>query len=109
MSTVSAVTLADGLTLSYAAQGEPPGPALVLLPGPTDSWVSYQPVLERLPHTIRVVAVSQRGHGDSEWIADGSYRFRGKAKNASYYVKAPEDNRGDLICATDKSSNVKVG
>ncbi len=43
---VSAVALPYGLTLSYAEQGQASGPALVLLPGPTDSWWSYEPVLE---------------------------------------------------------------
>lgn len=71
MSTVSAVALASGLTLSCAAQGEPSGPALVLLPGPTDSWLSYERVLVRLPRTIRATAVSQRGHGDSDKPATG--------------------------------------
>ena len=63
---VSAVTLAGGLTLSYAEQGDPFGPALVLLPGPTDSWRSYEPVLDAIPLSIRSIAVSQRGHGDSD-------------------------------------------
>ena len=63
---VSAVTLAGGLTLSCAEQGDPSGPALVLLPGPTDSWRSYEPVLDALPQSIRSIAVSQRGHGDSD-------------------------------------------
>jgi non-heme chloroperoxidase len=36
-----------------------------MLPGPTDSWRSYQPVLDLLPDDVRAVAVSQRGHGDS--------------------------------------------
>jgi non-heme chloroperoxidase len=39
---------------------------VLLLPGPTDSWRSYQAVLDLLPHETRVVAVSQRGHGDSD-------------------------------------------
>jgi pimeloyl-ACP methyl ester carboxylesterase len=39
---------------------------LVLLPGPTDSWRSYEPVLEAITLSIRTVAVSQRGHGDSD-------------------------------------------
>jgi pimeloyl-ACP methyl ester carboxylesterase len=63
---VPAVTLASGLTLSYAQQGEAADPAVVLLPGPTDSWRSYQPVLDRLPRETYTVAVSQRGHGDSD-------------------------------------------
>jgi pimeloyl-ACP methyl ester carboxylesterase len=36
-----------------------------MLPGPTDSWRSYQPVLDRLPDGVRAIAVSQRGHGES--------------------------------------------
>ncbi|MDQ3640112.1 MAG: alpha/beta hydrolase [Actinomycetota bacterium] len=63
---VSAVTLPDGLTLSFAEQGQGSGPALVLLPGPTDSWWSYEPVLEVISRSIRTIAVSQRGHGDSD-------------------------------------------
>lgn len=68
---VSTVTVATGPTLSYVEQGDPSGPALVLLPGPTDSWRSYQPVLERIPLSTRTIAVSQRGHGDSEKPATG--------------------------------------
>lgn len=59
------VTVAPGLTLSYADQGDPSGPAVLMLPGPTDSWRSYQPVLDLLPHGVRAIAVSQRGHGES--------------------------------------------
>ena len=68
---VSTVTIGTGPTLSYAEQGNGSGPALVLLPGPTDSWLSYEPVLARIPPSIRVIAVSQRGHGDSDKPATG--------------------------------------
>lgn len=71
MATASTVTLPSGLTLSCATQGEGPEPALVLLPGPTDSWRSYRPVLERLPSHVRAVALSPRGHGDSDKPATG--------------------------------------
>ncbi len=59
------VTLDCGVTLSYVVQGAVGGPAVVLLPGPTDSWRSYGPVLASLPHQLRVLAVSLRGHGGS--------------------------------------------
>jgi non-heme chloroperoxidase len=62
---MSDVTLASGLTLSYADQGDGSGPTVLLLPGPTDSWRSYRPVLDLLPRGIRAIAVSQRGHGES--------------------------------------------
>lgn len=64
--TADQLTLASGLTLSYARQGDDVEPAVLLLPGPTDSWRSYQPVLDQLPRKIHAVAVSQRGHGDSD-------------------------------------------
>ena len=63
---MSRVTLASGLTLSLRDRGSASGQAVLLLPGPTDSWRSYQPVLDLLPHEIRAVSVSQRGHGDSD-------------------------------------------
>ena len=66
MATVSSVALPTGLTLSYARTGDASGPTVVFLPGPTDSWVSYEPVLERLPSSVRAIALSQRGHGDSD-------------------------------------------
>jgi non-heme chloroperoxidase len=68
---VSTVTLASGIRLSYATSGSGSGPVVVLLPGPTDSWRSYSPVLDLLPSSIRTVAVSQRGHGDSDKPASG--------------------------------------
>ncbi len=71
MSAVPTVTLGSGITLSYGAQGDELGPVVVFLPGPTDSWRSYEPVLEQLPPSIRVIAVSQRGHGDSDKPATG--------------------------------------
>jgi non-heme chloroperoxidase len=67
----STVTLGSGFTLSYAAQGDESGPVVVMLPGPTDSWRSYEPVLEQLPPSVRAIAVSPRGHGDSDKPAIG--------------------------------------
>jgi non-heme chloroperoxidase len=60
------VTLASGLNLECADQGDLSGPVVVLLPGPTDSWRSYEPVLDLLPHDVRAVSASQRGHGASD-------------------------------------------
>jgi pimeloyl-ACP methyl ester carboxylesterase len=65
------IALPTGVTLSYEDRGERSEPALLLLPGPTDSWRSYEPVLDRLPLRLRAVAVSQRGHGDSDKPASG--------------------------------------
>lgn len=67
----STVTLESGVKLSLVTRGEPSGIPLLLLPGPTDSWRSYEQVLDILPPWIRTTAVSQRGHGDSDKPATG--------------------------------------
>lgn len=68
---VSTVKINSNLSLSVASQGDDSGPTLVLLPGPTDSWRSYQMILDLIPTSIRTIAVSQRGHGDSDKPATG--------------------------------------
>ncbi len=55
-----------GVTLDGAAQGERRGPAVLLLHGYSDSWRSYVPLLDALPPAWRAIAVSLRGHGESD-------------------------------------------
>lgn len=90
------VTLVSGLNLSYAEQGAKSEPAVVLLPGPTDSWRSYRPVLDRLPHWIRVIAVSQRGHGDSDKPESG-YGIEDFAGDVVELLNALEIDRAVLV------------
>ena len=85
--TVSTATLESGWALSYAEQGDSSRPAVVLLPGPTDSWLSYEPVLARLPESVRAIAVSQRGHGDSDKPATG-YRVEDFAADVLLFLDA---------------------
>lgn len=68
---VSTVDLATGVRLSFAATGEATDRAVVFLPGPTDSWRSYEQVLGHLAPSLWAVAVSPRGHGDSDKPATG--------------------------------------
>lgn len=86
MTAPATAQLASGPALSYVERGVGSGPAVVLLPGPTDSWLSYHEVIELLPSSIRVVAVSQRGHGDSDKPSTG-YRI--------------EDFAADAVCLLD--------
>ncbi|WMY79368.1 alpha/beta hydrolase [Citricoccus sp. I39-566] len=60
------VEVRPGLHLAYASQGDTSGPAVVFFPGPTDSWRSYDAVLHHFPPSVHAVAVSARGHGDSD-------------------------------------------
>ena len=59
------VDLHDGVTLSCAEHGDPSGQPVLLLHGYSDSWRSYRLMMPELPPTIRAIAVTLRGHGDS--------------------------------------------
>jgi non-heme chloroperoxidase len=71
--TVARVTLATGVTLEYVERGDPKGTPVIFLHGVTDSWRSFEPMLPHLPASIRAIAVTQRGHGESS-RPDG-YRY----------------------------------
>lgn len=96
MLSAATATLESGLRLSYAECGANSGPAVLLLPGPTDSWRSYEPVLARLPHWIRAIAVSPRGHGDSD-KPDSGYAVADFADDALELLDALEIDRAVLV------------
>lgn len=95
MTGASTLTLGSGLTLSCLDQGEHSGPVLVLLPGPTDSWRSYRPILDPIPLSIRTIAVSQRGHGDSD-KPDAGYRVEDFAGDVLHLLDALNIERAVL-------------
>jgi non-heme chloroperoxidase len=57
--------LPEGVRLQYAESGDASGVPVLLLHGLADSWRAFEPVLQHLPGSLRVFALSQRGHGDS--------------------------------------------
>jgi pimeloyl-ACP methyl ester carboxylesterase len=93
---VSALTLDSGLTISYRSQGAVSDPTVVLIPGPTDSWRSYQPVLPAIPAHLRVVSVSLRGHGDSSKPTSG-YSIEDLTSDVVPLLDALEIHRALLV------------
>jgi non-heme chloroperoxidase len=81
------VSLPNRLTLSCVDQGDRKAPAVVLLHGLTDSWRSFERVLPHMPGSLRAVAVSQRGHGDSDKPKTG-YRIRDFASDLADLLDA---------------------
>src|SRR4029453_1764065 len=77
---VRSIQLASGVRLQYAEQGDAGGVPVVMLHGITDSWRSFESVMTYLPATLRVFALSQRGHGGSDH--PGRYRTRDFAGDA---------------------------
>jgi non-heme chloroperoxidase len=85
---IRSVELPTGVRLEYAEQGDPDGVPVLLLHGATDSRVSWEPVLPHLPQSIRAIAPSQRGHGDSEQRPDAGYRIESMAEDAAALIDA---------------------
>jgi pimeloyl-ACP methyl ester carboxylesterase len=65
---------------------------LVLLPGLSDSWRSYERVLPHLPGSFRTIVISQRGHGDSD-KPDTNYSVRAFQADVQALLDALEVRR----------------
>ncbi|MBL0171061.1 MAG: alpha/beta fold hydrolase [Gemmatimonadaceae bacterium] len=82
------IKLTSQLTLSYVDVGDPRArDVLVLIPGLSDSWRSYERVLPLLPASIRTIAISPRGHGDSD-KPQTNYAVHDYAKDLGLLVDA---------------------
>ncbi len=55
------------VTMNYAVTGDPAAPALLLLPGQTESWWGYEKAMALLAKDFHVYAVDIRGQGRSSW------------------------------------------
>ena len=53
--------------VNHAVLGDPDATPLVLVPGQSDSWWSYETVMPALAERFRVFAVDLRGQGRSTW------------------------------------------
>lgn len=85
--TVQYVTLPSGIRLEYEERGDPDGVPVLLLHGVTDSRRSWDPVLPHLPPSIRAIALTQRGHGESDRPAAG-YAIEDMAGDAAAVIDA---------------------
>lgn len=56
----------SGVTLACVEQGDRQAPAVILVHGYSDSWLSLGPLLQELSPTHRAIAVTLRGHGNSD-------------------------------------------
>ena len=83
------IMLEGGLRLQYAEQGDPEGVPLVMLHGYSDSWRSYELLLEQLPESVHAYALTQRGHGDADRPATG-YRPEDHAADVAAFLDAIE-------------------
>ena len=65
--------VSQGLKLNYLDWGNEGAPLLLLVHGMRDHAHSWDWVARALRHDWHIVAPDLRGHGDSQWSADGAY------------------------------------
>ncbi len=76
------------LRLHYLDWGNPNAPPLLLLHGGADHARNWDRVARELRGDWHVIALDLRGHGDSDWSADGVYPMRGYTDDLAALVAA---------------------
>lgn len=64
---------ANGMNFHYLEWGDPSKPTVVMLHGVSQQAHSWDFVSLALSPDYHILAVDQRGHGDTDWAADGTY------------------------------------
>lgn len=64
---------ANGMRFHYLSWGEPHNPPMLLLHGFAQTCHSWDFISLSLCDRFHVMALDQRGHGDSDWAPDGDY------------------------------------
>ena len=63
----------NGLPLHYVEWGSPGQPSMVLLHGFQSNAHTWDTFSQAMANTYHVIALDQRGHGDTAWAPDGDY------------------------------------
>lgn len=88
--------LPGGIRIQYAERGPADGPAVIMLHGYSDSWFSFSRVMPLLPGGWRLIAVSQRGHGDSASPASG-YSMDDMARDTIQLMEVLRIDRATIV------------
>ncbi|MCI0440578.1 MAG: alpha/beta hydrolase [Chloroflexi bacterium] len=79
---------ANGLRFHYLEWGDAGSPPVLLLHGFAQTCHSWDFVALSLCDRFRVIALDQRGHGDSDWAPDGDYSPETQQKDIHAIVQA---------------------
>jgi pimeloyl-ACP methyl ester carboxylesterase len=77
-------------------KGPDNGPALVLIPGQSTTWQSYEPVFKGLSKNFQVYALSIRGHGKSDWTT-GNYNFNSIGSDLTLFLERVVERPAILV------------
>lgn len=94
---LSRQTVVRGLRFHFLEWGRPEAPAVVLLHGGNQSAHSWDLVSLHLSDRFRVLAVDQRGHGDSEWSREVDYSLETRAADILAFIRDQQLDRPIVI------------
>ncbi len=80
--------LANGLNFHYLEWGEAASPPALLLHGNSQQAHSWDFVSLALSDQYRVIALDQRGHGDTDWDSGGDYSTEAQQGDIDGFVQA---------------------
>ena len=75
-----------GIKLHYLDWGNPSKPPMLLLHGGAQTAHSWDEFSRSMRGDYHVIALEQRGHGDSTWAPDGDYSRKAHLKDISGFV-----------------------
>jgi pimeloyl-ACP methyl ester carboxylesterase len=78
----------DDLKLHYQEWGSTSAPAVLMLHGFGVSGHMFDEFAERMQDQYRLIALDQRGHGDSDWSSDGDYTREAFVADVEGFVAA---------------------
>ena len=85
---IDSFVTANGLRFHHLAWGEPRMPKVLMLHGFAQTCHSWDFAALSLCDRYHVLALDQRGHGDSEWSADGDYSPAAHQRDIAAIVQA---------------------
>jgi pimeloyl-ACP methyl ester carboxylesterase len=78
----------NDLQLHYVEWGSPGNPSLVLLHGFQSNAHTWDTFSYAMSDTYRVLALDQRGHGDTSWALDGNYAPESSVSDITGFITA---------------------
>ena len=76
------------MSFHYLEWGQPGNPLIVMLHGGSQQAHSWDFVSLPLSEDYHIIALDQRGHGDSDWAADGDYTVEAHQGDIDGFVAA---------------------
>ena len=78
--------VANGLKFHYMEWGNPSNPTMIFLHGFAQQCHSWDFVALAFADRYHIIALDQRGHGDSDWAPDGDYSPETQQKDIEAFV-----------------------